>query len=104
VSGRRDPSWLRRWWPLFTALAGMLLLVGFGAPETVAIWHPGEGGTYTESIQDWLGVGEGQTTVGWVVLTVLLAGFAVWFPLHLKGNILPWEKRRAPREEDHPGR
>jgi hypothetical protein len=91
---RQDPGWLRRWWPMFTALAGLMLVCGFGAPEAVAVWNPGVGGTYTESIQDWLGVGQGQTTVGWVVLTALLAGFAIWFPVHLR-NGWPWERAQS---------
>lgn len=84
----RDPGWLRRWWPLYATLA----VLAFAVPETVAIVAPGEGGTLTEATQDWLGTGGGQVTAGWVAMTVLVAGFAVWWPGHLLGW-WPWERR-----------
>ena len=98
---RRDPAWLRRWWPLWLAL----VVLGFAVPETVALVSTGEGGTLSEMTREWLGLdpdGAG-TTVGWVILTVILAGFAVWFPVHLKKGWWyerprrkgwPWERRR----------
>ena len=89
----RDPSWLRRWWPWFTALAAGLLVVGFGAPETVGVWHPGVGGTYTESLQGWLGTDDGDVTLRWAVLAGGLWAFAIWFPPHLLGW-WPWERGR----------
>jgi hypothetical protein len=49
---RRDPGWFRVYWPL-------LLLVGvpvlFGAPEGLALWFPGVGGTASEWTRDVLG-------------------------------------------------
>lgn len=86
----RDPGWLRRWWLFYT----VLIALAFAVPETVGIISSGEGGTFTESIQGWLGTGDGAVSVGWVTLTVLLVGFVVWFPLHIKGGVWPWEKRR----------
>lgn len=89
---RADPSWLRRWWPLFTALAALVLVVGFGGPETVAVADSGIGGTYTEWIQDALGTADGDATWGWWVLTGGLVLFTVWFPVHLR-NGWPWERK-----------
>lgn len=86
---RRDPGWLRHWWPLYLVLVAL----AFAIPETVGVVSSGEGGTLTEMTQEWLGVDEGATTVGWVVLTVLIAGFAVWFPIHLRSGWW-WEKKR----------
>jgi len=87
----RDPGWLRRWWPLWLALVGL----GFAVPETVALVSTGEGGTLSEMTREWLGMSPDGTggTIGWVALTVVLAGFAVWFPIHLRKG-WPWERRR----------
>ncbi len=90
---RRDPQWLRRWWPMFTVLAALLLVVGFGGPEGVALIDPGVGGTYSEWWRDVLGTQNGDVTPGWVILTVILLGFAVWFPGHLL-RWWPWERPR----------
>lgn len=87
---RRDPGWLRRWWPIGLVVAAL----AFAIPETIAIIAPGEGGTLSEMTREWLGTEGGAVTAGWVVLTVVLVGFAVWFPLHVKGDILPWERNR----------
>lgn len=89
---RHDPGWLRRWWPLWLALLGL----GFAIPETVALLYPGDGGTLSEMTREWLGLGPdgGGVTAGWVVLTVALAGFAVWFPAHLL-KLWPWERPRG---------
>lgn len=79
---RRDPGWLRAWWPLWLAVVG----IGFVGPEAVALISEGEGGTLSEMTREWLGLspdGAGMT-VGWVALTAVLVGFAVWFPIHLK--------------------
>lgn len=86
---RQDPGWLRRWWPLGLAAAAL----AFAVPETIAIIAPGEGGTLSEMTREWLGTEGGAATVPWVVVTVLLAGFAVWFPVHLRRG-WPWERRR----------
>jgi hypothetical protein len=86
---RRDPGWLRRWWPLGLVIAAL----AFAVPETIAIVAPGEGGTLSEMTREWLGTESGGVTAGWVVLTVLLGGFAVWFPVHLRRG-WPWERRR----------
>lgn len=86
---RRDPPWLRRYWPLGLAVAAL----AFVGPEALAIVHDGEGGTLSEWSRDQLGTSDGQATAGWWTLTALLAGFAVWFPLHLR-RMLPWERRR----------
>src|SRR5690606_3800527 len=85
----RDPGWLRRWWPLWL----VLLAAGFAVPETVALASGGDGGTLSEMTREWLGVAPDGTggTVGLVVLSVLLAGFAVWYPLHLR-RWWPWER------------
>src|SRR5690606_3466383 len=91
---RRDPGWLRRWWPLWLVVVAL----GFAVPETVALVSNGEGGTLSEMTREWLGVGDGQITVGWVVMTVAMAGFAVWFPAHLL-RWWPWERPRD-REVD----
>lgn len=94
MGGRRDPQWLRRWWPLWLAVVAL----GFAVPETVALVSGGDGGTLSEMTREWLGLapdGAGMT-VGWVVLTVILAGFAVWFPVHLRRG-WPWER---PRRDD----
>lgn len=93
ISGtpRRDPGWLAAWWPLWLAVVGL----GFVGPEAVALVSDGEGGTLSEMTRKWLGLnpdGSGMT-VGWVVLTVVLLGFAVWFPLHLR-KWWPWERPR----------
>ena len=87
----RDPGWLRAWWPLWLVVLG----VGFVGPEAVALVSEGEGGTLSEMTRPWLGLdpdGSGMT-VGWVGLTVVLLGFAVWFPLHLR-KLWPWERPR----------
>lgn len=88
---RRDPGWLRVWWPLFLVLAAL----AFAAPETIALVDPGDGGTLSEWTRDQLGIATDGTggTVGWVVLTVVLAAFAVWFPVHLRRG-WPWERPR----------
>lgn len=88
---KRDPGWLRTYWKWFTATLLAVFVVGFGIPEIVGIANPGVGGTYTESIQDWTGIPEGAVTGGWIGITMLLAGLAVWFPVHLQGW-WPWEK------------
>jgi hypothetical protein len=90
---RRDPGWLRRWWIAWTVLAGVLLLVGFGVPEVIAIADPGQGGTYTESLQEWLGTTDGGAGWGWWALAAVLVGFVAWFLPHLRGW-WPWERRR----------
>lgn len=86
---RRDPGWLRRWWPLALVLAAL----GFIIPEAIALAHSGDGGTLSEMSREWLGVAPDGTggTVGVVVLAVLLGGFAVWYPAHLK-RLWPWER------------
>lgn len=88
----RDPAWLRTYWRWFTVGIAAVLLLGFGIPETIAIINPGQGGTYTEVIQDGLGISQGAVTGGWVALTVLLVGFVAWFLPHLQGW-WPWEKK-----------
>ena len=87
----RDPGWLRRWWPLWLAVVAL----GFAVPETVALVSTGDGGTLSEMTREWLGMSPDGTggTIGWVVLTVLLAAFAVWFPVHLRKG-WPGERRR----------
>lgn len=90
----RDPGWLRTHWRAFTALAALLLLVGFGVPEAVAIVHPGVGGTYSEVLRSWLGTEDGGAGWGWWALTAVLVTFAVWFPVHLR-RWWPWERGDA---------
>lgn len=92
---RRDPAWLRRWWPLWLVVVAL----GFAVPETVALVSNGEGGTLSEMTREWLGLDPdgGGMTAGWVVLTVVLAGFAVWFPVHLKKG---WWYERPRRKPD----
>ena len=92
---RQDPGWLRAHWRAFTVLAALLLVVGFGVPEAIAIVHPGEGGTYSEVLRGWLGTEDGGAGWGWWLLTAILAGFAVWFPIHLR-SWWPWERPREP--------
>lgn len=89
---RQDPGWLRRWWPFYVALA----VLAFAVPEAVALATPGDGGTLSEMTREWLGTSEGGVTAAWVALTVVLVGFAVWFPLHLR-RWWPWER---PRDEE----
>lgn len=86
---RRDPGWLRRWWPLALVLAAL----GFAVPEAIALADDGRGGTLSEMSREWLGVAPDGTggAVGVTVLTLVLAGFAVWFPLHLR-RWWPWER------------
>lgn len=73
---RQDPGWLRMWWPLFLVLGGL----AFAVPETIALVAPGDGGTLSEMTREWLGIAPDGTggTVGWVILTVILGGFAIW--------------------------
>lgn len=73
----------------------VLVALGFAVPETVALVSTGEGGTLSEMTREWLGMSPDGTggTIGWTVLTVVLAGFAVWFPVHLRKG-WPWERRR----------
>lgn len=94
---KRDPAWLRRWWPLWTVLVAL----GFAVPETVALVSTGEGGTLSEMTREWLGLAPdgGGMTAGWVALTVALAGFAVWFPVHLKKG-WPWERSRRKPDDN----
>jgi hypothetical protein len=93
---RRDPGWIRRWWPIFTVLLALLVVVGFGGPETVAVVDPGAGGSYTESLR-WLGTEDGGTSpVFWAVTGVLVTTgltVGVYLPVHLVRG-WPWEKRR----------
>lgn len=92
---KRDPGWLRRWWPAFVAGA----LLAFAVPEGIALAAPGDGGTLSEMTREWLGMGQGQATVGWWALTAMLVAFAVWMPVHLlKG--WPWEKSRKRQDDD----
>lgn len=88
MSGR-DPTWLRRWWPLYLVLVAL----AFAVPETVAIVAPGSGGTLSETIREWLGTGGGEVTVGWVVMTVAVLMFGVWWSGHLL-SWWPWERRQ----------
>lgn len=84
----RDPGWLRRYWPVGLAVAAL----AFVGPEAFAIVSDGEGGTLSEWSRDQLGTSTGQATAGWWTLTAVLAGFAVWFPVHLRRG-WPWERR-----------
>lgn len=86
---RQDPGWLRVWWPMFVVLGAL----AFAVPETIALVAPGDGGTLSEMTREWLGIAADGTggTVGWVILTVVLGGFAVWFPVHLRRG-WPWER------------
>jgi len=86
VAGR-DPGWLRRYWPVGLAVAGL----AFVGPEAFAIVHDGDGGTLSEWSRDQLGTSSGQATAGWWTVTGLLAAFAVWFPVHLRRG-WPWER------------
>lgn len=90
----RDPGWLRRYWPVGLAVAAL----AFVGPEAVAIVADGEGGTLSEWSRDQLGTSDGQATMGWWALTAVLAGFAVWFPVHLR-RAWPWERRKASPDE-----
>lgn len=71
----------------------VLVALGFAVPETIALVSTGEGGTLSEMTREWLGVDDGQITVGWVVMTAAVAGFAVWWPGHLL-KLWPWERPR----------
>jgi hypothetical protein len=88
---RRDPGWLRIWWPLWLAVAAL----GFAIPETIALLAPGDGGTLSEMSREWLGISVEGTggTVGWTVLTVALAAFVVWYAGHMR-KWWWWERRR----------
>lgn len=83
----RDPSWLRRYWPGFLALAAL----AFAAPETIAITSDGTGGTLSEWTRDQLGTSSGALTAGWWAVTAGLAVFTVWFSGHLV-KFWPWER------------
>jgi hypothetical protein len=85
----RDPGWLRRYWPVGLAVAAL----AFVGPEAFAIAYQGDGGTLSEWTRDQLGTSDGQATIGWWALTAVLAGFAVWFPVHLRHG-WPWERQR----------
>lgn len=88
---RRDPGWLRRWWPLYLVLVAL----GFAIPETIALLAPGDGGTLSEMSRDWIGLDPDGTggTVGWVALTTMLAAFALWYAGHMR-KWWPWERRK----------
>lgn len=79
----------------------VLVALGFAVPETIALVSTGEGGTLSEMTREWLGLAPdgGGMTAGWVALTVLLAGFAVWFPIHLKKG-WPWERSRRKPDDN----
>jgi len=91
----RDPGWLRRWWPFYLVLGAL----AFAVPETVALASPGDGGTLSEMTREWLGISPDGTggTIGWAVLTVALAGFAIWFPVHLRKGWW-WERPKLDQE------
>lgn len=93
---RRDPGWLRRWWPLWVVLAAL----GFIVPEAVALADDGRGGTLSEMSREWLGVAPDGTggAVGVAVLAVALLGFTVWFPVHIKRG---WWYERPKRTDDN---
>lgn len=87
---REDPRWLRTWfWPAWLTV----LAVSFAVAETWALVHPGRGGTMSERKREWLGIHgkDKDIRVGWAVMTVALAVFAVWYPVHLM-EWWPWER------------
>lgn len=93
---RQDPGWLRRWWPFYVALA----LLAFAVPEAVALASPGDGGTLSEMTREWLGINPDGTggTIGWIAMTTVVAGFALWWAGHLR-KWWPWERPRDDRED-----
>lgn len=89
--------WLRRYWIVFSVAVVLMLAVGFGTPQGVALWlgEPGDGfvaGTYSETLAPWLGR-------LWLPLMIGLLVFAVWFPLHLR-RWWPWERPREQGRRD----
>lgn len=84
----RDPGWLRLYWPVWLAL----VVLTFAVPETVAIVASGEGGTLSEMTREWIGTTEGQASAGWVAMTVVAGGAAVWWIGHTR-SWWPWERR-----------
>lgn len=86
---RRDPGWLRLYWPVWLAL----VVLTFAVPETIAIIASGDGGTLSEMTREWIGTTEGQASAGWIVMTVVAGGSAVWWIGHTR-SWWPWERRR----------
>jgi hypothetical protein len=67
-----------RWWMAW-ALGGIVWAIAFIVLETLAILSPKTGDTLTEVVRSWHLPG-----VLWFLGGGVLAGFAVWWPLHLK--------------------
>lgn len=93
---RRDPSWLRTYWPLLF-LAGIPLL--FGLPEGIGIVAPGVGGTASEWTRDVLGVADGSPTARFWAFLAGWTALAVWYPVHLL-KLWPWERRQHTPDGD----
>lgn len=83
---RRDPAWLRTFWPVWLAL----LALGFAVAETIAIVNPGKGGTLTERVRLWLGVDppapRRRGSAG--AFAAVLLALAVWLVPHMTD--WPW--------------
>lgn len=76
-----DPAWLDWFWPAWL----IVLAGGFVFAETWALISRGRGGTLSEKTRRWLGVEPRRPWRRWTLLglTVVLLGFAAWFPLHI---------------------